>query len=258
MLKEFSRLSVAVLGAGPRALASAICMARHYRVALAEAVSYRSQKRLTRSPMYPGEPELDGLFRRACSNIEITESYSSALTAADVVIVAEQPIFQSVQRAFDMSAIESCLETVARRRPRATVILEAPTPVGYALEASLRHHIHVIPAPLHMREGFVARDRAQPQRVLVGDASERGLSYAFLAIRSCSDSNTPYLLTNSSEAEAIHAFERKRVLRGHSESHEEVIDYCLRHRLNENQVRRGLQTLDYVSESSLGDLYVCA
>ncbi|MDP3348059.1 MAG: hypothetical protein Q8S92_03570 [Hydrogenophaga sp.] len=255
MLTNLPRLSIAVLGSGPRALASAICLARHHRVKLGETFSESSQRRVARIPVYPGEPDLNELAHRAAANIEFVDTYSRALPMADLVVVAEQPLYRTAQRSFDMSAIEQCLDAVARYRPRATVVLEAPTPVGYARSAGLRHRIHVIPAPLLMRQGCIAGDRSQPQRILVGDVSETGLSYAFIAVRSCRDPGTPYLLVHSSEAEAIHAFERKRSLRGHSESHDEVTDFCQRHRLNENQVLKGLQTLDYVSESIHGELH---
>jgi len=254
MFKELPRFSIAVLGSGPRALASAICLARHHTVTLGEASAYRTRQQLARAPMYPTEAKLDELLRRTSGNIKFTDSLASALTTADLVVVAEQPEFRSVERQFDMTLIERCLEAVARYRPRATVILEAPVPVGYCLKASLQHRIAVIPAPLLMREGSVARDRAQPARIVVGSTSDSGLNYAFIAVRSCRDPNTPYLLTNASEAEAIHAFERKRVLRGRSETHDEVADYCKVRRLNQDQVLRGLQPLAYVHESQLVEL----
>src|SRR5690606_11831970 len=117
-----------------------------------------------------------------------------------IVVESDKLVTQFV----DLSAIEACLTAVARRRPRATVVLEAPTPVGYAVQASQRHCLQVIPAPLLLRPGRMAWDRARPHRVVVGDVSDRGLAYAFLAVRSCGDPNTPYLLTHPSEAEAIH------------------------------------------------------
>lgn len=251
MLKDLPKLSVAVLGAGPRALASAICLSRHHSVSLGEIVAHRSRQQLVRQPIYPGESMLDELLLRNPTPIRFTDSYASALIAADLVIVAEQPVFRSAELRFDMSAIERCMEAVARLTPRATVILEATTPVGYANRVGLRHGIQVIPSPLLLRQGHVARDRAQPQRFVVGSTSESGRIYAFNAVRSCRDPNTPYLLTNASEAEAIHAFERWRVLRGRSETSTELMDYCKRHRLDVDQMHHGLQPLDHVHESPM-------
>lgn len=254
MFKELPRLCVAVLGSGPRALASAICLSRHHAVTLGEAGGYRTRQQLARAPMYPTEPKLDELLGRTSGHIKFTDSFADALTTADLVVVAEQPAFLTTERRFDMAPVERCLQAVARYRQRATVILEAPAPVGYSLTASLQHRIVVIPAPLLMREGSIARDRIQPARIVVGSTSDSGLNYAFIAVRSCRDRNTPYFLTNATEAEAIHAFERKRVLRGRTESQEEVADYCKQQRLNEEQVLRGLQPLEYVHESQMGEL----
>lgn len=245
MLPNLGRLNVAVLGAGPRALASAICFSRHHRVVLSEVGTYRNSRRLTGQAMYPSEPELDVLMKRTGSNIELADSYGSALGSADLVIVAEQPIFCPETSRFDMTAVECCLVSVARWSPWATVVLETPTPVGYAFKASMQHRLHIVPAPLHLRHGQVAWDRARPHQIVVGDTSERGLAYAFLAVRSCSDRNTPFLLTNSSEAEAIHAFELRRRARGRAESQDAILDYCHRHRLNAEQVLRGTQPYHY-------------
>ncbi|MFW2357005.1 MAG: hypothetical protein ACN4F8_15865 [Hydrogenophaga sp.] len=254
MFNELPRFSIAVLGSGPRALASAVCLSRHHSVTLGESGGYCTQQQLARAPLYPTEPKLDELLGRTSGHIKFTDAFVKALTTADLVVVAEQPEFLPTERRFDMAPVERCLQAVARHRPRATVILEAPAPVGYSLKASLQHRIIVIPAPLLMRTGSIAMDRAQPTRIIVGSTSDKGLNYAFIAVRSCRDPNTPYLLTNASEAEAIHAFERKRVLRGRSESGEEVADYCRIRRLNEDQVLRGLQPLAYVHESKLGEL----
>lgn len=249
MLKDLPSLSVAVLGSGPRALASAICLSRHHRVSLGETDAYRARQQLARQPMYPGEARLDELLRRNPTPIRFTDSYAGALMSADLVIVAEQPVFRVAERRFDLSAIERCMGAVAQLRPRATVILEATTPVGYANRVGRQHGLQVIPAPLALRQGHVASDRAQPQRFVVGSSSETGRIYAFNAVRSCRDPNTPYLLTNASEAEAIHAFERWRVLRGRSETSTELVDYCKHHRLDVDQMLRGLQPVDHVHES---------
>lgn len=206
--------------------------------------------------MYPDEIKLDELLHRTGRNITFTDSYPASLNTADLVVVSAQPQYRTASRSLDMAPIERCLDAVRRHRPRATVILEAPTPVGYALKAGWEHHLRVIPAPWLMREGNVAIDRAQPRHIVVGSCCERGLNYAFMAVRSSRDHNTPYLLTNASEAEAIHAFERKRIVRGHSESIEEVVDYCKRQRLDQAQVLRGLQPLALVHASADGELLV--
>lgn len=254
MFKSLPHLHVAVLGSGPRALASALCLSRHNTVRLGETTGFRQQRTLARLPLYPGESRLDELLRQSPTHVEFTGSHESALLMADLVVVAEQPVFRAQQRSYDMSAIERCLQAVARHRPRATVILEAPAPVGYADQASLQHRLEVIPAPLILREGQVMRDRLQAPRIVVGSHTERGLDYAFMAVRSFLDPNTPYLLTNPSEAEAIHAFERKRALRGRSETQQEVVDYCRLRHLDQDQMLRGLQTLEYVCDSQPGDL----
>lgn len=254
MFQNLPRMSVAVLGSGPRALATAICLSRHHAVALGEAGDYRSRRQLARLPMYPDETKLDEFLHRMGRSIKFTDSYQGSLTTADLVVVSAQPQYRIATRSFDMAPIERCLDAVRRHRPRATVVLEAPTPVGYALKASLEHRIMVIPAPWLMREGHVAIDRALPRHIVVGSSCERGLNYAFMAVRSSRDHNTPYLLTNASEAEAIHAFERKRIVRGHSESIEEVVDYCKRQRLDEDQVLRGLQPLTFVRRSQVQEL----
>lgn len=244
-----ARLTIAVLGTGPRAVASAICLSRHHRVALAEKTSHGIPRSFDRPSRCQGEPELEELLRRTGSNIELTDSFAGALNQSDLVIVAEQPRFVRSHRTYDMSAIEHCIGSVARHRPRATVILESPTPVGFAIMASMQYRVHVIPAPLHLKQGRIARDRVQPSRILVGDASDRGLAYAFVAVRSCRDLNTPYFLAHPSEVEAIHAFERRRVLRGRSETQDEVSRYCRLHRLNEVQVLQGLQPVECVQEA---------
>jgi len=256
MFNDLPRLNVSVLGSGPRALATAICLSRHHAVTLGEVGSYRTGRQLARLPMYPDEAKLDEFLHRTSGNIKFTDSYPAALLSADLVVVAAKPVFRTATRSFDMAPIEACLHAVCRHRPRATVILEAPTPVGYALKSSLAHRIMVIPAPLLMRDGLVAIDRAQPRHIVVGSCCERGLNYAFMAVRSSRDHNTPYLLTHASEAEAIHAFELKRIVRGRSESIEEVMAYCKRQRLDDEQVLRGLQPLAFFHGSSAQELLV--
>lgn len=199
--------------------------------------------------MYPGEPELDQLARQVFARLEFARSCIDALQDADLAIVSEPPRFVPAQACFDMSGIERYLKVIAKYRPRIPVVLETHTPVGYAMRAGLRYGIQVLPAPLHRRRGYIARDRACLDRVIVGDASTRGLAYAFLVVRSCSTLNTPFLLTNPSEAEAIHAFELRRKASGRVEPVDAVTAYCQRHQLNQEQVLSGLSPIEFVYES---------
>lgn len=249
MFDGFLHQKIAVLGSGPEALASAICLARHQWVSLGEEVGHRQTSLAAGLDMYPNEPELDDLARQVSARLALVGSYRDALQDVDLAIVAEPPRFIAAQARFDMSGIEHCLQVVAKYRPHIPVVLETHTPVGYAVSAALRHGIQILPAPLHRRRGRIARDRACLDRVVVGDNSTRGLTYAFLIVRSCTTLNTPFFLANPSEVEAIHAFELRREASGRVEPVDVVAAYCLRHRLNADQVLGGLSPIDYVYES---------
>ena len=89
----------------------------------------------------------------------------------------------------------------------ALVVIKSTIPVGYvtALRAALGSN-RIVFSPEFLREGRALYDNLNPNRIIVGDITERAQEFAQLLVQGAEKADIPVLFTGPSEAEAIKLF----------------------------------------------------
>ncbi len=138
-------------------------------------------------------------------NIRATTSKELAYKEASFIILALPTNFKN--KTFDTSAIEAVIQDILSYSREATIIIKSTVPIGFTEYLRKRFfYNNIIFSPEFLREGFTVHDNLYPSRIIVSNESEKSKLFLKLLKRIAVTESPPYLLTRSSEAEAIKLF----------------------------------------------------
>jgi len=197
---------ITVMGAGYVGVANALLLAQHHRVTVVDINPARVRMIQERQ-----SPVVDALasefLRRDDLQLSATTDAAAALRDADLVIVATPTDYDPRTNGFDTGSVETVLAQALAANDHSTLVIKSTVPVGFA--ARMRAELgsdRIVFSPEFLREGQALHDNLHPSRIVVGDRGPRGQWVAELLRAGSRRPDTPVLLTDPTEAEAIKLF----------------------------------------------------
>lgn len=198
-------MKIAVIGIGYVGLSNAIVLAQHNEVVLVDVIEEKVNKiNLKKSPI--AEPLIEDYLEHHALNLSATLSLESACLNADFVLLATPTDYNDQTNSFDTSSVKEVVKKVSAIAPQATIIIKSTVPLGFTEKLIAQGYKNIIFVPEFLREGRALYDNLYPSRLVIGDVSERGKTFARLMLQGAIKKDVPVLYTQPTEAEAIKLF----------------------------------------------------
>lgn len=199
-------MRIAVAGIGYVGLSSAVLLSQSNDVTAID-ISEEKVNMLNGGRAPIKDPDIELFLQTKSSRLRATTEKEVAYQNADLVIISTPTDYDPEKNFFNTSSVESVIADVTRINKNALMVIKSTIPIGFTESARARFATNqIIFSPEFLREGRALHDNLYPNRIVVGEKSERGKGFADL-LKSCAkNSDAPVFLVNPREAEAIKLF----------------------------------------------------
>ena len=197
---------ISVFGLGYVGLANALLLGQNEDVLAYDIVDEKIEMlNQGRSPLK--DLEIIDFLKNQKSNVIYSTDFEKAVNHGDYLVIATPTDYDEKVNKFNTKTIESVIRQALEIKKDAVFVIKSTIPVGYTerIKAEFKTE-NIIFSPEFLREGRALYDNLYPSRIVVGEISDRGEEIANLLKKGTKQEETPVLLTNATEAEAIKLF----------------------------------------------------
>ena len=199
-------MKIAVAGLGYVGLSNAALLSQHHNVVAVDIDAERVEiVKQYESPIE--DTELSKYLSTKPSTLHATTDPQEAYADAEFLIVATPTDYDPVTNFFNTSSVEDVIGIALGINPAIKIVVKSTIPVGFTNELQQQYpEATIFFSPEFLREGRAFYDNLYPSRIVVGDRSEVGQTFAELLASAAKNEDVPVLLTDATEAEAIKLF----------------------------------------------------
>lgn len=202
-------MKIAVAGTGYVGLSLSVLLAQRHQVAAVDVLQKKVDK-INRGVSPIQDAEIERFLKEKHLNLIATRNAQEAYKDAKFVIISTPTNYDPVLNHFDTSSVESVIQLVKKVNAKATMVIKSTVPVGFTMSMRKKYATdNILFSPEFLREGRALYDNLHPSRIIVGSTDAQRLqaeAFADLLLEGALDKETPVLLTNPTEAEAVKLF----------------------------------------------------
>lgn len=198
-------MKIAIVGTGYVGLSNAVLLSTQHTV-IALDISSEKVKSINNKISPIVDKDITNYLETMELDLVATTDKFLAYKDAQYVIIATPTDYDPGTNYFNTSTVEAAIKDIEKINPSATIVIKSTVPVGFTARISDNSCCTILFSPEFLREGSALHDNLYPSRIVVGGPQDRAQQFARTLANCALQSDTPILLTNYTEAEAIKLF----------------------------------------------------
>ena len=198
--------NITIVGAGYVGMSLAVLLAQHNRVCVLDIDVDRVVK-INRRQTTVADADIEAFLAEKLLLLSATTDKREAYARADFIIVATPTDYDIATNQFDTTSVDAVVADALTLNERALVVIKSTVSVGHTGKLQQLHQSRrVIFSPEFLREGQALRDNLFPDRIIVGDCTDKAVEFAKLLQQGAEKVSIETLFMPSAEAEAVKLF----------------------------------------------------
>ena len=232
-------MKISVAGIGYVGLSNAILLSQNNDV-VAFDISQNRVDQLNQKSSPISDPEIEDYLLNKKLNLSFTVDKNEAIEGSDFVIVATPTNYDIETNFFNTDSVESLINDIREINTNATIVIKSTVPVGFTEKIKKQFNCEeIFFSPEFLREGRALFDNLYPSRIIIGSKSKSAINFLKIMKDASLKKDVEFLLTNSTEAEAIKLFSNT-YLAMRVAYFNELDTYSESHELNTKDIIKGV------------------